>query len=380
MSRINSDLVFSIIILSIVTLTGVLIIFGPFTISAVSTISMEPTHEGYLTKNGDYNFFKGDLLILEDKNPKIGDITLFKSPKSGDLFLHRIVAEKTNESGLYFGTKGDNNIFTDLQDYNPDTSIFPEEQILNLGWIPEENIIGTVIISVPLLGGLLNSIFHPVGLFVIILLGLVVLLIFLQRKELKDHKHIKTALKKLEPFDLSLKLSKGSVFISKAYVITILLISIIIVSLLSVNIFYHITSPNNIELLTHQGYEFPNNINITRTHSAGEPYDIHGKQVFFYNVKLKVMSKSIFSSVKSITLTSQYKNENYENFDKNIANYSKINFIYGFNGIKTINSLLIFIDPFSFNSSIEVEIIISVSYFGLFADKSIEKVYEVILR
>jgi hypothetical protein len=87
---------------------------------------------------------------------------------------------------------------------------------------------------------------------------------------------------------------------------------------------------------------------------------------------LLVSSRGFFNSIKDITLTVRYVDGINENYANNIRNYSKYSFLDYFGGSKVINSILIFIDPFSNNSTREVEIIISVTNTGLFAEQSFD--------
>ncbi|MHA2105517.1 MAG: hypothetical protein ACW981_18990 [Candidatus Hodarchaeales archaeon] len=380
MIKIDSNLIFSTIIISILVLISGFLIIGPYSLTSVSTNSMEPTHEGYLTKNNEFNFFKGDLLILENKNAEIGDIILFKSPTSEDLFLHRAIASKISDNKVFYGTKGDNNNFTDLFTFNPDTHTIPADEIINLGWIPEENVIGVAVVSIPLLGGLLNSIFHPIGFSIIFILVFLSFFIYTNRNEINNNNNIKNIRKKYQSLGFSVKTGKSKIKLRNNAILTILILTILIASFFLVNIGFFLTNTNNVTLLTREGEELPETIKLTDIHSfARENHEVDGKEIFLYNTRLLVSSRGFLNTIKEVSITIHYIDGINENYAKNILNYSKYSFLDYFGGSKVINSILIFIDPFSINSTREAEIIISVTNTGLFAEKSFEKQYNITL-
>jgi signal peptidase len=126
---------------------------------AVSSGSMQPT----------YNV--GDLLVIQ-KIPsdklQVGDVIVFEvSTRSYDI-VHRIIEIQYNsqDGKLYFRTKGDNNLSPDY---------WRGRECWN-GMIPEENVIGKVIFSVPLIGYVSLAVSSEYGVLVI---GAVILLIIL---------------------------------------------------------------------------------------------------------------------------------------------------------------------------------------------------------
>jgi signal peptidase len=126
---------------------------------AVSSGSMRPT----------YNV--GDLLVIQDISSdklQVGDVIVFEvSTRSYDI-VHRIIEiqYRSQDGKLYFRTKGDNNLASDY---------WRGSECWN-GMIPQENVIGKVILSVPLIGHVSLAISSEYGILVI---GAVILLIIL---------------------------------------------------------------------------------------------------------------------------------------------------------------------------------------------------------
>jgi len=126
---------------------------------SVSSGSMRPT----------YNV--GDLLVIQNvpsDKLQIGDVIVFEvSTRSYDI-VHRIIEiqYRSQDGKLYFRTKGDNN---QSPDYWRGIECWD-------GRIPQENVIGKVILSVPLIGYVSLAISSEYGILVI---GAVILLIIL---------------------------------------------------------------------------------------------------------------------------------------------------------------------------------------------------------
>src|SRR3989338_3456486 len=91
--------------------------------------------EGFKFKNG---FNKGDLMILKGKKPSellIGQTIVFRGDAKEPV-IHRLVSKQKAEGTYVLSTKGDNN----------DAQLSYEKNI------PEEQLIGQALISVPFLG------------------------------------------------------------------------------------------------------------------------------------------------------------------------------------------------------------------------------------
>ena len=93
----------------------------------------------FLLKNG---FNKGDIMILRGKEPdniRPGDVIVFRDSRP-DPIIHRVVKKWAGKEGMFFETKGDNNQAPIKGPLLDETNIH------------ENQIIGTAIIRVPLLG------------------------------------------------------------------------------------------------------------------------------------------------------------------------------------------------------------------------------------
>jgi len=91
-------------------------------------------------KNG---FNKGDIMVLRGEKPKdilLGDVIVFRG-NSNDPIIHRVVKKDIDNGKYYFQTKGDNPLT------NRDSF-----EALGEKHIPEENVIGTAVFRIPLLG------------------------------------------------------------------------------------------------------------------------------------------------------------------------------------------------------------------------------------
>jgi len=98
----------------------------------------ENRFSGFPFKNG---FDKGDIMVLKGvdiENIEVGDVIVFRSDRK-DPIIHRIV-KKSDDNGIHFQTKGDNNA----------GSI--KNKALDETRIGEDIIIGKAVFRVPLLG------------------------------------------------------------------------------------------------------------------------------------------------------------------------------------------------------------------------------------
>jgi len=126
---------------------------------SVSSGSMQPA----------YNV--GDLLVIQNipsDRLQVDDVIVFEvSTRSYDI-VHRIieVQYRSLDGKLYFRTKGDN---------NPSSDYWRGSECWN-GMIPQENVIGKVIFSVPLIGYVSLAVSSEFGVLII---GVVILLIIL---------------------------------------------------------------------------------------------------------------------------------------------------------------------------------------------------------
>ncbi|HDM22468.1 MAG TPA: signal peptidase I [Methanomicrobia archaeon] len=87
-------------------------------------------------KNG---FSRGDIVIIKkEENIKIGDIIVFKTPYLKVPVVHRVISINTGIEDYYL-TKGDNNAF-------------PDTYYMGRYGVPEEKVIGKVVLVIPKIG------------------------------------------------------------------------------------------------------------------------------------------------------------------------------------------------------------------------------------
>ncbi len=102
-------------------------------VMAVVSNSMDPTIK------------KGDLVVVKGIPPgdiAVGDIIVYHNPLQGVAVVHRVIDIRSDEDGLVFYTKGDNNRTNRLSDQ--DAGIAPP--------IREYWIKGKVVVTIPKLG------------------------------------------------------------------------------------------------------------------------------------------------------------------------------------------------------------------------------------
>lgn len=99
------------------------------------------------------------LYPQEDTN---GDIIVFRQlPNDGDLIVHRAISKEKRSGEWYFQTKGDGNSGPDSSKPN----------------IPEDQVIGEVILRVPWIGHIALFMRTPVGVYVITFLMVVLVIV-----------------------------------------------------------------------------------------------------------------------------------------------------------------------------------------------------------
>jgi signal peptidase I len=130
----------------------------------------------------------GDLIIIQGVNPATlsadypnSDIIVFHRPSDpSELIVHRIVAKEEINGKYYFRTKGDGNNF----DKWPTT---PQPSEYDPWVIPQDMVVGKVILRIPWVGHLVlfmhDSVGVPVVIFLIILLIIAEFIFPLLRKK-----------------------------------------------------------------------------------------------------------------------------------------------------------------------------------------------------
>jgi signal peptidase I len=124
----------------------------------------------------------GDLIIVQGVDPRElnvdypdSDIIVFHKPSNPDeLIVHRIVAKEEREGILYFYTKGDGNGFNKW----PSTPQKTEYDPWNNGQgIPEDLVVGKVVMRIPWLGHVVLFMRNSIGLPIVIALIIIVVIV-----------------------------------------------------------------------------------------------------------------------------------------------------------------------------------------------------------
>lgn len=118
----------------------------------------------------------GDLIVVQGISPEeieaspypTGDIIVFRDPSDGSgLIVHRTISKENRSGDWYFQTRGDGNS-------GPDSVRVPEDQV-----------IGKVILRIPWIGHIALSMRTPIGIYVIAILIMVLIsveLVFSSKK------------------------------------------------------------------------------------------------------------------------------------------------------------------------------------------------------
>jgi signal peptidase len=128
----------------------------------------------------------GDLIVVQGITPADlnanypnSDIIVFRKPGNPDeLIVHRIVAVNEVDGKLYFRTKGDGNGGPgNTWPTVPQPAEYDPWEDNGVPGVSQDNVVGKVIMRVPLLGHVVLLMRNPAGIFVVILL-VILLVIF----------------------------------------------------------------------------------------------------------------------------------------------------------------------------------------------------------
>ncbi len=302
----------------------------------VETTSMTPTYQGYnlkeLSTREKFDIFRGDVLLIQDKTPQVGDTVVFRLYNSNTgqpfLIIHRIVAKEVINNTEFYSTKGDNNSLTDLaSNFN------------NYGWIPKSNIVGVVIFSIHHLGWFLHE-FNQLSqfliqniLFIAIILLIVYYFLYYRKKSSPNTKLVSKT--NIEFFKKIRIIFKKRIIEKRVNLYVIYLIIILSFPLMysSIGFTDYLSHTNQVDLDLHSNTDMVNSVIDLRFNSSNtEVYD----NFAFYNYHLRVTSSGTFNYVSKVIVSTLYNN------------YSLINpdyvwtIVYDFSGTKMINAVQYF--------------------------------------
>lgn len=158
-AKSSENAVYKVINIITTVVLAVLVIFA-----ALLTVPKMAGMDTYVVLSGSMEpaYKTGSLIytkkIVDTAELKIDDVITFRLNDS-TVATHRIVDVSTADGAYVFQTKGDANASPDP---NP---------------VPEENVVGKVIFSVPYLGYAADFVQHPPGIYIAVMLGVVLLLL-----------------------------------------------------------------------------------------------------------------------------------------------------------------------------------------------------------
>lgn len=253
----------------------------PFVVA--TTNSMEPTFEGYLRPNGLVDVFRGDLLLIVDTTPRVGDSIVFRTVSASIPIVHRVVALHLGNDGLrWYATKGDN---------NPVTDVFPGGT--DFGWVPEEDVLGVVAFVVHDIGWFVLETGKPYFFVLLLLLAVVLAVLCLStRQENKQRQEPQT---------------KGKKEIRNQHVFRYITLTIVVGTLFTpvgIGLVQLGQGPNQVLVVQRDGSPLPNSLSFTNERwPLVEHYQQGNTHYSFINVGLKVTSSGPFNWVNTISLT-----------------------------------------------------------------------------
>jgi signal peptidase I len=121
----------------------------------------------------------GDLIIVQGVDPAElntdypnSDIIVFHRPRDpSELIVHRIAAVEEINGTLYFSTKGDGNSIHKWPDTIQETEYDP------WGPVPQDQVVGKVVMRIPWLGHLVLFMRNSIGLPIVIALIIIIIII-----------------------------------------------------------------------------------------------------------------------------------------------------------------------------------------------------------
>jgi len=166
-----------------------LILNNPNPVVVVPTGSMCIPYDGacqdYLWGHPfDRTLHVGDLLVLQGLNAEgyktdypNSDIIVFHDPRNPDeLIVHRIVSAEVTDGVIFFRTKGDGNGFNKWPTTPQPAEYDPWAQPGKVG-VPQDLVVGKVILRIPWLGNIVLLMRTPAGLVLVVVLVALLLVV-----------------------------------------------------------------------------------------------------------------------------------------------------------------------------------------------------------
>lgn len=321
---------------------------------AVTTTSMVPTYEGFdLTENYDitphqyYDILRGDLLIVQNIPPHVGDVVVFKVQTETTPIVHRLVVERVVDGVIQFGTKGDHNPTTDIGTIGN-----------NFGWINESQILGVVVFAIHYVGWLSLQLQNPfIRVFLIVaVLAIIVLTIFdgsNKSKEKEKNKVEKDTVAKISR-KIYLKFKSYKIQIYRPTFFLLMFLVMLIGTYAGIGVANYSSNQNTVHPL------IINNQVIDLRGNLVEKYS----NIYLYDYELNISSSGFLNTVSKVVVQAVYNN-----LTTQINNQAYVwTIVYDYAGTKSINSLLEFnVTPGMANIPIETTLTYTIYSSGLLA-------------
>lgn len=305
---------------------------------AVTTTSMVPTYEGYdlhqdpTLQSRPYLFdiFRGDLLIVQNIQPKVGDVIVFKVATESTPVVHRVVAEIFANGTQYFATKGDHNSVSDAGNGINSN---------NFGWIPRDEVLGVVVFSIHYLGWFSLQLQDPyIRTFLIIAtLGIIVLTVYESfgsddKSKNKSNENSKLSIKRT----VFLKYNSHSFRINRSRLYAFSFILLIFLTFFGTGLVNYATGKNTVSWVRSGADEEKGLIDL-HSQVAENPYVVNNNDLYFYNYHILITSSGSLNFVSKVTVQAVYNNFTAITNPKYVWTI-----VYDYYGSKLINSILLF--------------------------------------
>ena len=300
---------------------------------AVTTTSMVPTYEGFdltenyaVTPHQYYDILRGDLLIVQNIKPQVGDVAVFKAPNQNTPIVHRLVAERTLPNGTReFATKGDHNPITDAS-----LTVGNE-----FGWILESSILGVVVFAIHHIGWFSLQLQNPLMRVILIIatLGIIILTIYdstsSKEKSQAEGKTLEqsTDSKKKQVY-LKFKDRRFQIYRPKLF--TLLLIVLLFTTYVGIGFANYASGQNTVQP------SIKNNQVIDLRSDSVEKYS----NIYFYDYVMNVSSSGFLNTVNKVVVRAVYNNLT------SVTNPDYVwTIVYDYSGIKSVHPILVFNVP-----------------------------------
>ena len=315
---------------------------------AVTTTSMVPTYEGFdLSRNPDlkphqyYDILRGDLLIVQNIEPHVGDVVVFNAtmsvggkvvncnPVSGSSIpvdcvtpvVHRLIAERTVNGVKEFATKGDHNPTADVGEGGN-----------NFGWIYRSAILGVVVFAIHHLGWFslqLQSPFVRV-LLIVAVIAIILFTLFDNSKPNKENEDFEKMDESNKP-KVFLKFKKYKIQIHRPTLFLLFLAILLTSTYVGIGVVDYSSGHNTVNWL----YNTDESNGIIDLHSESTQ---NYSNIYFYNYQLEISSSGFLNTVNKVEITPIYNN-----LTTNVVNPTYVwTIVYDYSGTKLIHAVMIF--------------------------------------